>query len=234
MKQIRVLSSEKLTGPIIHLSFENQYLMNATMCRVQEFYEAPQLELKGQVFSLEQFLDIQGQSGYLDYFIKWSGDNVPGNVFVDWVSKFTGKTPFLEKELELINLVKDCSESLFDSGKFYVIGTYGNNDATEHELAHSFFYLSEDYKKEILQIINDTRKQFVEELFLLIKNIGYCDDVLPDELNAFVVTEDYDSFFGRARKYTPEEDILDKVEYNALKDKLSIPFDKMIKILVEK
>ena len=178
---------------IFHIEFDTQYQVTSTMARVQEYYESPYKEIRNNVFSLERFLDVYGQSGKFDYFTSWAGFNIPGYIFIDWEDKFS-KIGFLDKEHKLLNLLEGEKYKSLD--KFYVIATHKEDSALEHELAHALFYLDSKYEESVLKVINNMSGEFVKEMTDILISRGYCDSklIIKDEINAFMSTSDCGEF----------------------------------------
>ncbi len=76
----------------------------------------------------------------------------------------------------------------------YVIGIVNQKDLA-HELAHAKFYLEPDYKNKIINEWNNFDKQTQTYLYNFLKKLGYSDNVIIDEYQAYRYTES-DNFFG--------------------------------------
>ena len=69
-------------------TFPNQYELASTFIRLQEFYESPYKEIKGQYFTLEKYMDRYAkdqEDNKFTYFEDWNGFNVPGNIVLKFV-----------------------------------------------------------------------------------------------------------------------------------------------------
>ena len=121
-------------GDILHLHYEKQYELCSTFMRLQEFYESDIPEIKGNFFSLEEYMDAYAnRMGNFSYTSDWSGFNVPSNVYYSWLEKF--KNDLLRKEEALVDIIsKETNKT-----KFYIIGSYGDNKnaIVRHEIAHA-------------------------------------------------------------------------------------------------
>jgi hypothetical protein len=76
----------------------------------------------------------------------------------------------------------------------YVIGIY-NTKSLQHELMHAKFYLDPYYKQKIIDEWNNLEETKRNYLIQFIKKMGYSDDVIIDEYQAYKYTESA-NFFG--------------------------------------
>lgn len=198
MKQIPF---KEIYPNIFHLKFKTQYLATDTFMRLQEFYESPFTSIQGNYFTREQYQDIYAKTyGQFDYHTKWSGFNVPGNIVLKFFDKFIDICePVSDKECMLYDTVQD-KINIWTVGKdkvnirkdFYLIATYNNKDI-DHEVAHGFYYLSKQYKKEIDSILlANCRTSLFKRLRIELLRLGYSKEVFRDEIQAYLATESYE------------------------------------------
>src|SRR5206468_3707182 len=113
-------------------------------------YESPYKEIRGKHFTLEQFMDRYARArGNFTYTTDWSGFNVPGHIVDNFFVEFLGD--LLEKEQTLFECLKPHGcDNQFVCGavRYYVIALY-DDDCLDHELAHAFYYLNDDYRKTV-------------------------------------------------------------------------------------
>ncbi len=58
-----------------------------------------------------------------------------------------------------------------------------------HELAHAYYFTCDPYRKEIDRILGERKhERAVRILRSEIKALGYCDAVIPDEIQAYCAT----------------------------------------------
>ncbi len=174
MKVNQVLSK------IYHLKFDTQYEICSTLFRFQEFYQSPYKEIKGKYFSAAKFKEVYKKynKGKYTYNKKWVGFNFPSEILKPF---YEGKFPELsDKEREILNYFSNIK------GKFYIIGTY-TNSSLSHEIAHALFYINESYKKEVLKELNNIDITYWKDE---IREFGYAEDVLIDEIHAYMMEPD--------------------------------------------
>jgi hypothetical protein len=187
---------------IFSLQFKTQYELSSTFIRIQEFYESPFEEIRGNFFTLEKYMDRYAKRyEAFTYLEDWGGFNVPGHVCLDFFSVFEGR--LLDKEKHLESLIYN---QLNGNGKFYIIGhsekeaskiTKRNMNSTlAHEVAHGKFYMNESYKIKMLHAVqNLPRKDSVAMAKALIK-MRYTKGVIKDEIQAYLATSTKDYLHG--------------------------------------
>ena len=174
------------TGCIYCVIAPNTRELARIFVRLQEFYESPFKEIRGNYFTLKEFKAIysKDKDGVFTYYDDWAGFNVPGHVVVEFFKRFTDLSP---KERMLKKLLL---EALTQDEKFYVIGVQQrNNRATlEHEIAHALFYTNPVYKKTMLKHGRKLSPRVRKQVFDKLKKMGYCGIVRYDELQAYMAT----------------------------------------------
>lgn len=168
--------SDKL--PIFHFTFPDRYQLAATFLRFQEHYESPRF--RGKVFSWEDFMDWYAATrGNFTYTSDWSGFNVPSSVFAPFLAG--DFDPLTRKERALLDRVRRIR------GRFYIIGTSDGDDigTKTHECVHGLFHVMPDYANDVVAALrrHDTRR-----LRGYLKEKGYADAVVHDEINAYLTT----------------------------------------------
>src|SRR5437667_5675479 len=116
---------------IYHFQAKDQYELTSTFIRLQEFYESPYKEIRGQYFELDTFFDIYAKKmGNMTYFTDWNGFNVPGHIIDDFCCLFLSYDNFRQKEKRFYRLSCDNTTK-----SYYIIGTWRKGDI-DHELCH--------------------------------------------------------------------------------------------------
>ena len=183
---------KNLGNNIYHVRFKAQIELASTFLRFQEYYESP--KFRGRVFSLEEFQKwyIQNspngkKTGKFTYFTDWNGFNIPSEIMDPF---FQGSfDPLSDQEKILLETFRRIRTK-----KFYIIGTHdkgsNNNQKTlKHEIAHGLYYTNQTYYSLIQKLIANLDSSIKERLVLFLKNsAGYHDDVIEDEIQAYLVS----------------------------------------------
>lgn len=188
---------------IIHLHYQTQYELTSTFVRLQEFYESPFSNIRGNYFTLDEFMDSYvAAKGEFSYFSDWGGFNVPGNAVIDFCDTFANEyreNGYRQKEHDLLYHINNNEEKfIYNRNKdFYVIGTFGNDvdDATscmEHELAHAYFYLSAEYNSIQRLNYNALPGEIKAKVGVTLTEMGYDESVIEDEVQAYFSTDERD------------------------------------------
>lgn len=177
------------------LSFGNHYDLGMRFLRYQEYYESPCPDFKGTVFTLLDYMDwyAKANGGVFSYPDDWAGFNVPGWVFKEVLEsgKIEDWNQYDEFMLSIINEIK-VKLPPDDSDRFYLIGTRkGDEETVEHELAHAFYYIFPEYKREVNALIaklQNERPELVRLVYECLEDAGYDQTVHDDELQAYFAT----------------------------------------------
>ena len=207
MKPECTLEVTEVTKGVLHVKADTQYELTSTFMRVQEFYESPYGQIRGQYFTHEQYMDICAYGNkrsaadeiVFSYLEDWNGFNVPGDVFDDWSSLFENHYLW-DKEKKLIERVYDKAST----PEFYVIGTSdeGHKGDYDHELSHAWYYLDPKYKDRMEKLVKELSKRVTEQITNQLMDDGYRDDVIIDETIAYLTTNsmvEIEELFGKVR-----------------------------------
>lgn len=184
-----MISLRKLPGyPIWHVESDDRWELAMTFLRIEEFYECPNPDFQGKVFSLEAYMDwyVREYSkdkkpvGAFTYPSDWAAFNVPGKAVLAVYTTFTQHS---EKEQWLFREL--MKQGAFVEKQFYLIGNRCGADAYfEHEYRHALFALSAVYRQEVTSIVDgyalpELRTWILER---------YAPTVLTDEIQAYALT----------------------------------------------
>lgn len=184
MSKIKVLTP--FPG-VIHVRYAKQQELATAFMRMQEFYESSIEGFRGRYFTREAFKEAYMRDTGLDTFTycsDWAGFNVPGRT----VNKFIKKFDLDASEQRLVDAILEHKPA---RGRYYVIGTFENGaDSTvlDHELSHAFWELDPKYKIAMKKIAKGVSDQFRNKAMRELRAMGYCDEVLEDELVAYLST----------------------------------------------
>jgi len=186
-----------LDGKVLLMSFPTRKDMNLSMMRISEFQESKHETIKGRYFTHEEFLDAyttsEGEFNYLEF---WEGFNVSKELLARFDTTFPDKTP---REKEVLKVFRESTAG-------YLIAADTNDYLTlDHELAHARFYLDEEYRNEQLNVIRELRYDHYSKLKLDLSSHGYSDDVLDDEIQAYLKTGRIDELKTMFPSFTIEE-----------------------------
>lgn len=192
----------KIGKDIIHIIMSDRKSLAKAMFRFQEYYESPFEDIRGQIFTLGYLKSkgsrsMQGVNTYCggnNYEADWSGYNFPSYVLKPFVDGLFD--PLTSEEQDIVETLK------YNQGKFYVIGTYGDEDpgdTLEHEIRHAMYYCNESYRKQVDKTLKKYSKQLVNLKKCLLE-WGYAETVLDDECHAYMGS-DYDWFFNTKNEY---------------------------------
>ncbi len=152
-----------------------------TLSRPQEFYESDNIKLRNRIFTYEQFIDQHThKDGCFDYFTYWGGFNLPCHVLEDFFDTFE----LTMRESKVREVTKK-----FKRKPYYLIGTIAGDDETlKHELIHAHYYLNPVYKQQVDVLVRSMRKDLKTQLTFALKNMGYANHVITDEINAYMAS----------------------------------------------
>lgn len=168
-------------GNIYLIESSNRQDLAETFMRFQEYYESP--VFRGKPFSVEEFSAwYASQYGAFTYAKDWSGFNIPSAVLEPF--RRGDFDPLTEKEKRLLDMLKD------DRGPFYVIGATPEDDwfkdTIRHEFVHGAFATNKDYREHVVRLI---RLKKPDKIKKVLAGMGYGQNVLEDEMNAYLLTE---------------------------------------------
>lgn len=182
-----LMSVSEITPQIIHIEMSNQSVLCRTFMRFEEYYESPYSNIKGQIFSREEFrktyMEKRGASEFT-YCKDWLGFNVPDYVFVPFLDgKFD---PLLQCERKLLECVVKFS---LRKDRYYVIGSVkGSARVLCHEISHGLWYTNKSYKKTQLRLLEGLSQRTRRSINQILLGLGYCEEVYDDEAVAFILT----------------------------------------------
>lgn len=182
------------TSSIFHFEFVRKCDLFLSFMRLQEWYECQHKNIKGKKFTLEDLIEAYcelDKDGEFKYFDEWAAFNVPDTAVRGFLKSMGKNLNEWEKKV-----IKDIKKTLNSSdkrptAKTYYIATFtkNNSDAKRdlrHELAHGLFYSQSMYKKIMETLVENLNQK--NDIYKRLREIGYCDDVLVDETQAYLAT----------------------------------------------
>ena len=176
-----MISCKKQPYNSVWICADSQEELGRTFIRFQEYYESPNPEFKGKIFTLgmvRQWYSIK--YGADTYHHDWTGFNFPSKVLIPFKQGLFD--PLTTEETELLNLFK------YRNDHFYIMGAQ-NVETLRHELSHALYDSNIKYKTEINKYINKNKKQ-LEKAKKYILEKGYDQEVINDELQAYITDKD--------------------------------------------
>jgi hypothetical protein len=176
-----MISCKKQPYNSVWISADSQEELGRTFIRFQEYYESPNPEFKGKIFTLgmvRQWYSIK--YGADTYHHDWTGFNFPSKVLIPFKQGLFD--PLTIEETELLNLFK------YRNDHFYIMGAQ-NAETLRHELSHALYDSDIKYRTEINKYINKNKKQLDKAKKYILEK-GYDQEVINDELQAYITDKD--------------------------------------------
>lgn len=179
---------------IILLTFKNQYEMTSSLIRMQEYYESEFDDILHNFFTLEEYIDLvyekYPEQGF-DYYDSVVGCNIPGDFIRDFFDVFHKEYNDLRvKEKYVFDILKPY---IMSNKKFYMIANYkegidgSNLEVLNHEISHGFYDIFRDYS-DVMDLLTVEIRSKYPKFIQAIKNKGYSEHMLDDEIQAFLAT----------------------------------------------
>lgn len=177
------------------ISASTQDELSESFLRFQEHYESPFWADK--IFTKGQFKQWYSLTYGADtYRSDWSGFNFPSSVLKPFRQGLFD--PLTDGEKTILTLLK------YRTDDFYIIGS-NTDDVLKHELCHALYHFNQQYSDAILELIKNHDKQIKKAFDHLLK-LGYHKKVLIDELQAYILDDDY---FEKHDIFLPKQLIAD-------------------------
>ena len=161
------------------------------MCRIQEFYESNHANIRGKVFSLEDFIATYYADGNKEsYFDVWEGFNVPKSA----IDEFFGLhlKPMDYRRIITTSREYEIARLWIGSDYQYLIATQegGAPDVLAHELHHARYSMDDNFRRECKLILLSMPEEIYSSIRLVLLDEGYPDDdnIMADEISAYLRT----------------------------------------------
>lgn len=192
---------------LCHIRASREHTVAMHFVRLSCFYELRLPSIRGHYFTLEKLMDeyAKWKLGKFSFLSDWGGFNVPGWAVLKFYEIFdqpeNGRLLMEKEKWTREQIIKIVGKDRWESGDFYLIGTYDEYEAdedytstvVEHEQAHGLWYLCPDYREKMGRILaqdTSTRSSARGKLTM------YDPSVALDECNASEAT----STWGDGRK----------------------------------
>lgn len=170
---------------------KDDYLRSRVFLRYQEFYESDSDSFRGQGFKWKDFVNYyknKTQNEIFTYHEDWSGYNIP----CDSIESCMKLIPDLNFFDLIMYCIVDTIKEIVGSDKFYLIGidqsTGDDPHLIYHEMAHALWFSDPSYKSRMSSLISKMDPNIKQKMLNKISNSGYGNNVLYDELQAYMAT----------------------------------------------
>ena len=195
----------KVCDNVYLCEINNEYDLAMTFCRVQEFYESAYEEIRNSNFSMMQFQRLYSlnQEGVFTYPQDWAGFNIPCSILDKFYKGSWVQTDWNEYDTAFKKIITKIG----NDKPFYLIGARkGEKQTIDHELSHAFYNLKIDYKRGADKLVNSIPKKTFNKLKKALKQTGYCNKVIKDEIQAYFSSGDC-SFFDACNNWQENQKI---------------------------
>lgn len=195
----------KIAPKLYCVEMENPYDLAMLFVRYQEYYESPNPNVKGKVYSLEEYMRwyaisnqkryVKGSENLFTYPKDFCGFNIPSSVIYAILAerKYSDELSMYDHLMTDIYIaVSDDMHKEFGKHDrdFYLIGAGKmDSDTLRHEIAHGLYHNVATYRDYMNGLIKKllTPQQIVDFKKVL-RTYHYCEDVMLDEMQAFLST----------------------------------------------
>jgi hypothetical protein len=176
---------------------KDDYDRSMLFCRYQEYYESPFSEIRGKLFTLEEYMRIytkKNKEKTFTYPYDWAGFNIPSTILVEARKKFASSVNMYDSIMN--DIIEYCEkESKFrnydDRHPWYLIGVDKLKSTTiNHEIAHGLYHTDLKYKVEMDYHTFKISQRDLNTLKNKLIKTGYVNDerILNDEIQAYMST----------------------------------------------
>lgn len=176
---------------IFALVIKDDKLRARVFMRYQEFYESDSETFRGKGFKWYEYVKHYKKKTKKDYFSyheDWAGYNIP----CDSIESCMRVIPDMNFYDLIMFSVVDTIRNLVGSENFYLIGVDQSNGEDPslifHEVAHGLWFSSPIYKNKQTKNIERLEPNVRESLSKKISGMGYGENVVDDEIQAYLST----------------------------------------------
>lgn len=185
---------------VYHAVFDDAYSLCMTILRIHEHSENP--KFKNKSFTYEQYMDWYSKEhgkGHFTFDKDYLGFSINSPSFRHFVKNFP-KKEWTEKEKKYIEeAIRLVGKDDFESQKrFCIINSFEKKKSSvfRHELAHAIYYVDSNYKHAADKFFKSLKSDFKKKVISIVKDDGYPELQVLDEINARLSTERTFSAFG--------------------------------------
>jgi hypothetical protein len=159
--------------------------------RYQEFYESDSDTFRGKGFKWKDFVKFykeKTKNKIFTYHKDWAGYNIPCNSIESCIALI----PDLNFYDLIMFSVVDTIKNIVGDDDYYLIGIDQSNGEDPsliyHEVAHGLWFSSPEYKYQQKNNIEDMNPSVRDQLSKKISGMGYGQNVIDDEIQAYLST----------------------------------------------
>ena len=211
----------RLAERLYCLEIASPYDLGMTFLRYQEYYESPNKDVRGQIYDIDEYMRWYStknktrsiQRGVFSYVADFAGYNIPSTALTDILveNRYKGRLSIYDEFMKH-NVYEVICNDMKTNDTFYLIGTDKmKSDVLRHEAAHGFYYINPEYKNTMDSLIKkhipkDTIKEFKE----ILKGYHYHADVMIDEIQSFVSSDEKRNDFPKVEQQQLFVDVLNE------------------------
>ena len=176
---------------IFALVIKDDRLRARVFMRYQEFYESDSANFRGKGFKWSDFVKFykeKTKNNIFTYHKDWAGYNIP----CDSIESCIALIPDLNYYDLIMFSVIDTIRDKVGSDNYYLIGIDQSNGEDPsliyHEVAHGLWFSSSIYKHKQANNIKRMDPNVRETLAQKISGMGYGENVIDDEIQAYLST----------------------------------------------
>jgi hypothetical protein len=176
---------------IFALVIKDNRLRARVFMRYQEFYESDSDTFRGKGFKWKDFVKFykeKTKNKIFTYHKDWAGYNIPCNSIESCIALI----PDLNFYDLIMFSVVDTIKNIVGNDDYYLIGIDQSNgddpSLIYHEVAHGLWFSSPEYKYQQKNNIEDMNPSVREQLSKKISGMGYGQNVIDDEIQAYLST----------------------------------------------
>lgn len=193
---------KEVAPKIYAVIIEDNYDRAMTFLRGQEYYESPNPKFRGKTFEIWDYMkwySLNNKKGFT-YALDWSGFNIPLIKLIKCYDE--GRFTWTPYDDVMGEIVWNIYEKDFDSTG-YIIGTGNIKDNTfKHEVCHGLWYTNEEYRKTANDLVKGLPKKHYNIFKKNLLKMGYTNQVVNDEIQAYLCYGWNNQKFGYGVDYT--------------------------------
>lgn len=188
---------EKVKPKVFAVIIKEQYDRAMTFLRIQEYYESPNPNFRGNKdFSFTEYMKwytFEYGKGFT-YGTDWSGFNVPLEVAYQCYDTLTDRYTDYDDVME--NIIHQIYELNGDDCDGYIIGAGSTEgDTFQHEICHGLYATNKQYKQLVDEVTLTIPTKDYQSFRNNLIDMGYTDKVIDDEIQSYLTFgHDYKRF----------------------------------------